>query len=173
MGKKFWANIILCVFIGGVASAVLANINSALTPKGLLVTDPQPSPEAAPLIDKVILADYNLAEDPGHVVKSEFIIENTSDQEIKNIDVLCEFFDGADKYLDREQWLLSGSVPAGKTVRHASVARRFVHTGSQGMKCRIVDFEVAQPSFFALHRVEGGHAAAASEGHAAAGRAHH
>ena len=50
MGKKFWANIILCVFIGGVASVVLANINSALKPKGLLATDPEPSSDAAALM---------------------------------------------------------------------------------------------------------------------------
>ena len=67
MGKKFWANIILCVFIGGVASVVLANINSALKPKGLLVADPEPSADAAAIMDKVILADYNLAENPGNV----------------------------------------------------------------------------------------------------------
>jgi len=165
MGKKFWANVILCVFIGGVASVVLANINSALTPKGLLVSDPEPSSEAAPLIDKVVLADYKLAEGPGHVVKGEFFVRNTSDEEIMNIDVLCEFFDGADKYLDREQWLLSGRIPAGKSMRHASAARRFVHTNSQSMKCRIIDFEIAQASFFELHRVEGGHGEAGAGGH--------
>ena len=173
MGKKFWANIILCVFIGGVASVVLANINTALTTKGLLAADPEPSTEAAALMDKVVLADYNLVENPGHMVNGEFIVKNTSEQEIKNVDVLCEFFDGSDKYLDREQWLLSGSVPAGKTMRHASVARRFVHTGSKGMKCRIVDFEVAQSPFFELHRVEGGHGDAGAGGHEAAAQGQH
>ena len=173
MGKKFWANIILCVFIGGVASVVLANINSALKPKGLLATDPEPSVDAAALMDKVILADYNLVENPGHMVDGEFFVRNISDNEIKNVDVLCEFFDGDRKYLDQEQWLLSDSVPAGKTIRHASVARRFVHTGSRGMQCRIVDFEVVQPSFFELHRVEGGHGDAGAEGHESATQGHH
>lgn len=173
MGKKFWANIILCVFIGGVASVVLANIPTALTPKGLLVADPGPSSEAAPLMDKVILADYNLVENPGRMVNAEFIVNNSSDQDIKNVDVLCDFFDGADKYLDREQWLLSGSVPAGKTMRHTSAARRFVNTGSRGMKCQIVDFEVARAPFFELHRVEGGHGNTEPEGHEAAAQGHH
>jgi len=174
MGKKFWANIILCVFIGSVASVVLANINSALKPKGLLVTDPEPSSDAAALIDKVILADYNLGENRDHMVEGQFIVRNMSDNGIKNIDVLCEFFDGAHKYLDREQWLLSGIVPAGKTIRKAPVtARRFIHTGSRAMQCRIVDFDVVQPSFFELHRVEGGHGEAGAEGHEAAAQGHH
>jgi hypothetical protein len=173
MGKKFWANIILCVFIGIVASAVLAKIPSALTPKGLLVTDPEPSAEAAPLMDKVVLADYNLAENPGQMVNGEFIVKNTSDKDVKNIDILCDFYDGSAKFLDREEWLLSGRIPAGKTMRHASVARRFVNTGSKDMKCRIVNFEVAGAPFFKLHRVEGGHHGhAEAEGHEAAGHGH-
>ena len=167
MGKKFWANVILCVFIGVLASVVLANIH--LTPKGMQVTDPEPSSEAAPLMDKVTLADFKLAKGAEHVVLGEFTVCNISGKEIKNIDVLCEFFDSAGKYLDREQWLLAGRVPAGKTLHHSSAARRFVHTGSQKTECRIVDFEVAQAPFFELHRVEGGHGkVAAGEGHGAA-----
>ena len=186
MGKKFWANIFLCLFIGGVASVVLANIPGALTPRGLLVSDPEPSVEAAPLMDKVRLADYALSENPGHMVKGEFVVNNGSDRDIKNIDVLCEFFDASGNYLDREQWLLAGEVPAGKAMRHSSVARRFVNTSSQSMKCRIVDFQLVTPPVFALHRVEGGHGghgegeghgeghgAAHGEGHGEAGSGHH
>ena len=88
MGKKFWAKIILCVFIGGVASVVLARIPSALTPKGVLVSDPEPSAEAAPLMNKVRLADYSLSEDPGHMVKGEFVVNNSSEKDIENVDVL-------------------------------------------------------------------------------------
>lgn len=175
MGKKFWANVILCVFIGGVASVVLANIH--LTPKGMQVTDPEPSSEAALLMDKVTLADYKLAKGAEHMVMGEFTVSNISDKEIKNIDVLCEFYDGAGKYLDREQWLLSGRIPAGKIMHHSSAARRFINTGSQNIQCRIVDFEVARASFFELHRVEGGHGeVAAGEGHEAveaADQGHH
>jgi hypothetical protein len=166
MGKKFWANVILCVFIGGVLSVVLTNISSALTPKGLLVSDPEPSPEAAALMSKVVLADYSLSEDPGHMVKGEFVVNNGSGVDVKNIDVLCEFFDKNGTYLDREQWLLSGQVPAGKAMRHSSIARRFVNTATQSTKCRIIDFQVASAPFFELHRVEGGHGGhAAVKGH--------
>jgi hypothetical protein len=120
-------------------------------------------------MDKVTLADFKLAKGAEHVVMGEFTVSNISDKEIKNIDVLCEFFDGAGKYLDREQWLLAARVPAGKTLHHSSAARRFVHTGSQKIECRIVDFEVPQAPFFELHRVEGGHVkVAAGEGHGAA-----
>ncbi len=173
MGKKFWANIILCIFIGGVASVVLANIGTALTPKGLLVSDPEASPEAAPLMDKVILTDYKLSLEPDRMVNGEFVVSNASDKDIKNIDVMCEFFDSADKFLDREQWLLSGSIPAGETMSRSSSGRRFINTAFKDKTCRIVDFEVAGASFFTLNRVEGGHGAAEPEGHGAPAQAHH
>lgn len=173
MGKKFWANIFLCVFIGIVLSLVLANIGSALTPKGVLPPHFEPSAEAAALMDKVVLSDYTLTEAPGQMVSGKFVVTNTSGQDIKNVDVLCEFFDGSGKYLDREQWLLSGTVPTGKTMSHSSVARRFVNTASKKMKCSIVNFKVAEAPFFQLHRVEGEHGeATADEGHGAA-PAHH
>ena len=168
MGKKFWANVILCVFIGCVASVVLANINSALTPKGVLVSDPVPSPEAVVLMDKVLLTEYNLFEDPGHVVKGDFQVTNASDTDILNVNVFCEFYDGQGNYLDREQWLLGDRIPAGQTIHHVMAERRFVNTASEGMQCRIVDFEVAKASFFELHRVEGGHhGEAEASGHGA------
>ncbi len=157
MGKKFWANIFLCVFIGIVLSLALANIGSALTAKGVLAPDFEPSAEAAALIEQVILSDYTLSETSDRMVSGKFIVTNTSGQDVKNVDVLCEFFDGAGKYLDREQWLLSGTVPTGKTMSHSSEARRFVNTGSKNMKCGIVNFQVAKVPFFQLHRVEGGH----------------
>jgi hypothetical protein len=173
MGKKFWANILLCVFIGIVLSLVLANIGSALTPKGILASDPKPSAVAAALFDKVVLADYNLSEDQGQMVTGDFIVTNTSGREVKNINVQCEFFDGDGKYLDREEWLLSGRVPTGKTMRHTSVARRYVNTASKNMKCSIVDFEVAHAPFFVLHRLEGGHGEEAAKGGHGEAPAHH
>ena len=173
MGKKFWANIFLCVFIGVVLSLVLANIGSALTPKGVLAPNFEPSAEAKPLLDKVVLSDYNLSEAPGQMVSGEFIVTNTSGQDVKNVDVLCEFFDGDGKYLDREQWLLSGTVPNEKTMSHKSVARRFVNTGFKNMKCNIVNFQIAATPFFQLHRVEGGHGEAPADGGHGEAPAHH
>ncbi len=162
MGKKFWANVILCVFIVVAGSIMLANMY--LTPKGVLATDPEPSSEAASLMDKVTLADFKLAQGPEHMVVGEFIVSNMSGKEIKNIEVLCTFFDSAGKYLDQEKWFLSDRVPAGKMLRYSSAAKRYIHTGSQKTQCRIVDFQIAKAPVFEVHRVEGGHGAAAPSG---------
>jgi hypothetical protein len=167
-GKKFWANIIVCVVLAGGASLVLAN--ASLTPKGLQILQIKPSAETAALMDKVVLADYRLGAGAEQQVMGEFVVNNTSDKEVKNITVACEFFDKDGKYLDREQWLLSGTIPVGKAMRHVSATRRYVNTSSKSLKCAVTDFTVAKAPFFQLHRVTGGHGGG---GHAAAAHAGH
>ncbi|HEB49297.1 MAG TPA: hypothetical protein ENI89_01695 [Desulfobulbus sp.] len=157
MGSKFWANVALCVFLGIVTVLGLSRLSSALTPKGLFVEDPKPSPEAAALMDKVKLVDYRLSEKPGQVVSAEFYVENHSDRDIKDLDVLCEFYDRNGRHVDRKFWLLADTVPAGKAVRHTSAERMFVNTRASGLRCQLADFRLVKPPFFRLHRVEGGH----------------
>ncbi|HEB70249.1 MAG TPA: hypothetical protein ENI88_11615, partial [Desulfobulbus sp.] len=60
MGKKFWANLALCILIGGLFTFAVTSISSALTPKGLFVTEPKPSAEIAALMPEVQLVNYKL-----------------------------------------------------------------------------------------------------------------
>ncbi len=159
MGSKFWANVALCVFLGIVVVLGLSRLSSALTPKGLFVEEPQPSPEAAPLLSRVRLEDYGLSEGPGQMVRARFVVRNGSDRDIRDIDVLCEFYDRSGRYVDRKLWLLADPVPAGKTVERSSVERRFINTRAGGTRCRIADFHLVKEPFFRLHRVEGEHGA--------------
>ncbi len=168
MGKKFWANVTLSVVLGGLFAVAVTSVSSALTPKGLFITEPKPSTEVATLLPKIKLVNYNLSEDPNRMVRAEFIVKNSSEQDIKNLKVLCEFYDPSGNYLDRKTWLLSGKVPAGKTMQHNSDSERYVHSRSSGLKCNLTDFELAKRPSFVLHRVEGGHGAAAEgAGHGA------
>ncbi len=173
-GKKFWANIIICSVLAGGASLVLAN--ASLTPKGLQFLQSEPSAETAALMDKVVLADYRLGAGAEQQVMGEFVVNNTSDKDIKNITVACDFFDKNGKYLDRELWLLSGTIPVGKAMRHVSTNRRYVNTGSESLKCAVTDFSVASAPFIQLHRATGGHGggheAAADAGHGEAKAGH-
>ena len=167
---KFLANIAVCAVLAG--GILMVTANASLTPDGLRFTDSAPSVAVAG--DKVVLADYRLAAGAGNQVMGEFFVRNSSEQEIKNIDVQCVYLDGADKRLDREQWLLGNRIPAGKTMRYVSKSRRYVHTGSESYKCSITDYEVATASFFVVHRAEGGHGATdQADGHGAAESAQH
>ncbi|BCO10091.1 hypothetical protein GF1_24670 [Desulfolithobacter dissulfuricans] len=162
MNKQFWANFALCVALLLLVITGVTRIGSALTPKGLLVSEPEPSAEAAPFMDKVTLVDYNLGEQQSNIVSAEFVLGNASEHDVRNIEILCEFFDRSGRYLDREPFLLSGILPAGKTMGHVSMTSRYVNSRAEALSCRLVDFELVTEPVFSLHRHEGGHGEAAS-----------
>ncbi|WP_456387320.1 hypothetical protein [Desulfolithobacter sp.] len=167
MNKQFWANFALCVVLLLLVLTGVTRISSALTPRGVFVSDPEPSPEAALFMDKVTLVDYNLGEEQPNIVSAEFVLGNASEHEVRNIEILCEFFDKSGRYLDREPFLLSGILPAGKTMGHVSMTSRYVNSRAESLSCRLVDFELVTEPFFSLHRHGGGHneAAPGAAGH--------
>jgi hypothetical protein len=129
-----------------------------LTPRGLLAKAPQPSSGIEKLVDQVVLTQYNAGEDAGHMVKAEFQVQNTSDQDVRNITVSCDFFDETGRYLDNKMWLIDGVVPAGKTIQQVFVDKRYVNTRAMALNCKIVDLKAAVTPLFALHRAaESGH----------------
>ena len=173
MRARFWANVGLCVLLGVLVVFGITRFSSALTPKGLFVTDPQPDPETAALLDKVRLVDYNLSEQENHMVQAAFVVSNTGQRDVKNLEVVCEFFDPEQRFVDRKTWLLSGRVPAGKTMQHTSVSRRFVHTRAANIQCRLVDLALVEEPGFVLHRVESAHHGDGETPHAAPGHGGH
>ncbi|MFA7454937.1 MAG: FxLYD domain-containing protein [Desulfobulbaceae bacterium] len=154
MTKDFWANLALCVFLGIVAIFGVAKIGSALTPKGLLVGEPRPSAEAAPLLPDVQLTGYQLGETLDRVVEADFEIRNNSGHDIRNIRILCEFYDADNNYVDRKWWLLNEVVPAGGEVAISRAQRRYVNTRSHTLNCEIADLQPVSEPFFTVHRVE-------------------
>ena len=164
MTKQFWANLALSGALAAVAIFSAVNFSSALTPHGLLAFDAKPSAEAAALLPQVVLANYEVSEDPNQVVTGNFFVRNNSGKDVKNIDVMCEFSNEQGLYVDHKKWTLAQTVPAGQTVRLAQSARQFVNTNARALNCRIADFQLVQEPFFALARVAvAGH----GEGHGA------
>lgn len=158
MTKDFWANMALCVFLGLLAIFAVTRISSALTPKGLLVSEPSPSAEAASLLPQVVLAGYQVGENEDRVVEANFSIQNSSAHDVKNIRILCEFYDQQDNYMDRKWWLLNEVVAAGREVRISKAGKRFVNTNAHSLSCRIADLQPVKEPSFVLHRAEpGGH----------------
>ncbi len=161
MGKDFWANLVLCFVLAVLLIFAVTHIGSALTPKGLLVNEPQPSAEAAPLLKDIEIAQYSINRNKDKKVAADFYIRNNSDQDVKNIHVFCEFFDENSVYLDREEWILSQTFPSGEEHKSASVLERFVNM--KGISdCRIVDLQLAKDPGFKLNRSTGGHGEAES-----------
>lgn len=166
MGKKFWANLALCVILGGIVIFTLTNIGSVLTSKGLFISERKPSPVATALLPDVQLLKYHLAEERERMVRAAFVVKNNSDQDIRNIKVSCEFYGPHGKYFDRKIWLLGGKVSAGKILRYNSVGKRFVHSRASAYRCELMDFSLDSPPFFVLHKGEGGEG-----GHSVSGKA--
>jgi hypothetical protein len=152
MTKDFWANLALCVFLGILAIFAVTKISSALTPKGLLVGEPQPSVKAAPLLPDVLLTRYQLGETPDRVVEADFYVQNNSGHDVKNIRILCEFYDDGNNFMDRKWWILNEVVPSGREVRISTADRRYVNTRSHSLSCEIADLQPVEEPFFVLHR---------------------
>jgi len=167
MSREYWANLILCGLLAVFAIFAVTRIGSALTPKGLLVSEPEPSKEAASLLDDVKLTQFSLVRGQQRQVAAEFYIQNNSHQDVKNVNILCEFFDENGSFLDREKWILYGTFPGGKEERFTSVSDRFIHVKGP-VDCLITDLQPVKDPFFKLHRSTGGghgEAESSAEGH--------
>ncbi|HER63096.1 MAG TPA: hypothetical protein ENO11_03870 [Desulfobacteraceae bacterium] len=165
MTRQYWANLTLCILLGTLAIFSITRVGSILTPKGLFVSEPEPSPEAENILQDVLLAKYQITEGPNNMVEADFLIQNNSDHGVKNIIVLCEFFDENGLYMDRDIWKLAETIPAMHEVQLSSLSRRFVNTGAQALKCSITDLQLAGKPFFTLERhVAGGHGQASETG---------
>ncbi len=166
MNKQFLANTALCVVLGGLVLIGVVNISSAVTTKGLMAKESEPSALMKELGDKVVLDKYLAGEEAGRIVKGNFYVTNHSDQDVKNLDVRCDFFGEKGNYLDQELWLLPAVTPAGKTKEYKTSSKRYIHTKAMAIRCKIVDLQLAKASFYTLQR------SAAGEGHGTAAEGH-
>jgi hypothetical protein len=165
MTRQYWANLALCIVLGALAIFFVTQVGSALTPKGLFVSEPKPSHEAEKMLQDVVLTKYQIGESLGKMVEADFYIQNNSGQSVKNVSVLCEFFDENGVYRDREIWKLAETISAQHQLKISSISRRFVNTGARALHCSITDFQLVKKPAFTLDRhVGGGHGQASETG---------
>ncbi len=156
MDKVRWAKVVLCLVVGILAALGLAGLSSALTPKGLFMNAVKPS-SAAEELAKIQLVNYELGQSPGNMVSTTFLVRNDSDENIKNVQLLCEFFDGEGRYLDRAKWLMNTIITAGETKSLESTERKFIHSKRVSYQCAVHGFQVVRPAFYSLHGKSGRH----------------
>lgn len=166
MEKRFWANTALCAVLGGLVVCALVNVSAAVTSKGFMVKEAEPSVLVQEMQGKVTLDGYEVGEESGRNVKSLFLVSNHSDKDVKNLHVRCDFF-GEDRVeLDRELWLLPEIISAGEAGKELkSSGKRFLHRDAKAVHCRIIDLQIAEAPFFTLHRSVGGGHGEATGGH--------
>ncbi len=168
MDKKTLANILLCLLIVIAVWVGLEKTSSALTPKGLFVSDHVPSADAARLLDKLELKRYAVLGKAGNAVDGTFLIANHGSEDVRNVRVHCEFFDDAGQYADRQEWVLHDIFKAGSEQEYKSGTRQFINSQAKAVACTLVDLQPLQEPFFTISRASGhGHRthAPASGGH--------
>lgn len=164
MSREYWANLILCGFLAVLAIFAVTRMGSVLTPKGVLVGTPEPSKEAAPLLKDVKLTQFSIVRGENYNVAADFYIMNNSSRAVKNLHVVCEFFDKNGSYLDRDKWILYQSFPGGREVKSTSVSQRFINVEGP-VACQVTDLQPVEEPFFKLHRpAVGGHGASQEGG---------
>lgn len=166
MTRQYWANMVFCIVVGALVIFSVTKIGSALTPKGLFASDPKPSPEAEKILKDVVLTKFQLGEGLNNMVEADFYIQNKTDNNIKNVNVLCEFFDEKGMYRDRETWILAETIPAMHVLKISSISKRYVNTGARALNCSITDFQLVRKPAFTLERHESkGHGESSVSGH--------
>lgn len=174
MTRQYWANLALCLVLGALAIFSVTQFGSALTARGLFVSDPEPSPEAEKMLQDVVLKRYQITEGLEKMVEADFYIQNDSVQNVKNITVYCEFYDENGLYRDRQFWKLAETIPAKQAVKISLVDKRFINTGSRTLNCSITDLQVVTKPVFTLDRhAGGGHGQAVDPGGSAHPAAEH
>lgn len=159
MTREYWANLILCGFLTVLVIFAVSRMGSVLTPKGLFIGTPEPSKEVAPLLKDITLTQFSFVQGEDHEVTADFYVRNNSSATVKNLNIMCEFYDENGSYLKREKWILYHSFPGGREVKFTSVSQRFIKVEGP-VECQITDLQTAEEPFFKLHRpAAGGHGA--------------
>ncbi len=166
MTRQYWANLALCILLGSLAIFSITQIGSALAPKGLFVSDHKPSHGTEGSNENVVLTRYQVGENGKNIVEADFHIENKLEKNIKNVRILCEFYDNKGRYRDRQKWILPETIPAMDDMRISSVSKRYVNTGARALSCSIIDYQLVKKPIVALERHVG-------EGHGEASGATH
>jgi len=159
MTRKYLANLALCIVLGALAIFSVTHVGSALTPKGLFVSEPEPSHEAEKMMQDVILAKYQIVKSvKNKMVEADFYIQNNSTLSVKNVNVSCDFFDENKKFKDKKVWKLAETIPGQNQVKITSVSKIYLNTNVKNSACLVTDFQLVKESVFTLNRhVEEGH----------------
>lgn len=141
------ANVVLCILIGiGVAFGI-TQLPGALTPKGLFAEDPKETDADKRLVQ---LERFELEQDRDKWVKAFFVVHNGGTTAIKDVEILCEFYSADGYYRDQDKWVLYGEIPAGKVMGYKTMQRKFIHSQSANLKCRVAGYTSMTPE--APHR---------------------
>ena len=161
MNSKFWGKIGISTLIFGLFVLAFNTFNKSPDMTALLLPPVQASVTAQKLLDTVILAHSEVAvQEKGHLARAAFAIDNGSNHDIKNIEILCTLMDNAGTEQGREEWVIYDTIKAHANGIFSSTSKKYVSNRASASQCQIVDMERAQSPLIAIHR-----GSAAGSGH--------
>lgn len=159
MDVKFLGKIAISALIFGLGAYAFQTFNTTCDVTSLLLPPVEPSERAAELADGVILASSEMAvQQEGHMARAGFVIYNNSDQDIKNIEILCTLMDNTGTEQGRDKWVIYDTIKAHSSGSFSSTTKRYVSDLATASQCQIVDLQKATGPLIAVHRASaGGH----------------
>lgn len=153
MDSKFGAKIAISAVILGLAMFVFNTFSTTPDVSKILLPPVQPSATARELLDTVVLTRSEIAvQEKGHLARAAFAIENSSDQDIKNIEILCTLFDAAGAEQGRDKWVIYNTVKAHSNGVFSHTTKMYVTNKASSSQCQIVDMERVTSPLIAIHR---------------------
>lgn len=152
MNGKFWGKIAISAVILGLAMFAF-NIFSTTPITKILLPPVEASATAQELKDTVILARSEIAvQETGHLSRAAFAIDNRSNHNIKNIEIICTVMDNAGGEQGRDKWVIYDTVKAHANGVFSYTSKMYVSDKATASQCRIVDLEIAKSPLIAIHR---------------------
>ena len=168
MNSKFWSKIGISTVIFGLFVLAFNTFNKSPDMTTLLLPPVMASATTQELLDTVILAHSEVAvQEKGHLTRAAFAIDNNSNNDIKNIEILCTLMDNAGTEQGREKWVIYDTIKAHANGIFSSTSKKYVSNRASASQCQIVDMERTQSPLIAIHR-----GSAAGSGHGDGQEAH-
>ena len=174
MKGKTWGNLILCLFILALFVFAVQKISAAPSFSDLLDPPVKISESAKEILDSVTLVRPGIRVwDEGNIVETAFSLENNSAHDVKNIEVVCTFYDNDGRDLGDRDWIVYDTLKASERQIFQLQDKMYINKRASKISCQLVDLELALEPYLAAHR---GHAApdgdAGADGHADNGSGH-
>jgi hypothetical protein len=163
MDGKFIGKIAISAVIFGLGAFVFQTFHDTPDVASLLLPPMQPTVTAEKFADAVILTGSEVAvQQEGHMARAGFAISNDSNQDVKNIEILCILMDDTGTEQGRDKWVIYDTVKAHSDEVFTYTTKMYVSDLATSSQCQIVDVEEATAPLIAVHR---GSAAGHGENH--------
>jgi len=153
MDSKFLGKIAISTVILGLAMFAFNTFNTAPDLTSILLPPVHSSATAQKLQDSVVLAGFEIeVPENGNVARAAFAIDNSSDHDIKNIEILCTLLDATGAEQGRNKWVIYATLKAHTKGVFSHTKKMYVSNRASSSQCLIIDMKEVTAPLIALHR---------------------